>query len=53
MMVAAKTLAITAIDLFSDPAIVQAAKEEFIKQKGNYQYKPLLGDRSPALNYRD
>ncbi len=53
MMVAAKAIALTAIDLFSDAALIQKAKEEFVKDKGDYQYKPLLGDRKPALNYRD
>jgi aminobenzoyl-glutamate utilization protein B len=53
MMVAAKTMALTAIDLFADPAIISKAKEEFIRSVGNYQYKALLGDRKPALNYRD
>ena len=53
MMVAAKTMALTVIDLFTDPVLVAAAKEEFKKDKGDYQYKALLGDRKPALNYRD
>jgi aminobenzoyl-glutamate utilization protein B len=53
MMVAAKTLAFTAIDLFTTPALIQKAKAEFIETKGDYQYKALLGDRKPALNYRD
>jgi aminobenzoyl-glutamate utilization protein B len=53
MMVAAKTMALAAIDLFTDPALVATAKEEFKKDKGDYQYKALLGDRKPALNYRD
>ena len=53
MMVAAKTMALTAIDLYTDPSLVAKAKEEFIKNKGDYQYKALLGDRKPALNYRD
>ncbi len=53
MMVAAKTMALTAIDLYTNPALVQKAKEEFKKDKGDYQYKALLGDRKPALNYRD
>ena len=53
MMVAAKTLALTAIDLFTNPALIIKAKEEFIQSKGDYQYKALLGDRKPALNYRD
>lgn len=53
MMVAAKTMALTAIDLFLDPSQVAKAKEEFIKAKGDYKYEALLGDRKPALNYRD
>ena len=53
MIVAAKTLAFTAIDLFSDRKIIEAAKQEFLKLKGDYQYKALLGDRKPALDYRD
>jgi aminobenzoyl-glutamate utilization protein B len=53
MMVAAKTLALTAIDLYQNPSVVEAAKKEFVQAKGNYQYKALLGDRKPALNYRD
>ena len=53
MMVAAKTMALTAIDLFTNPELIKKAKEEFIISKGNYKYKALLGDRRPALNYRD
>ncbi|MHA4807950.1 amidohydrolase [Flavitalea flava] len=53
MMVAAKTMALTAIDLYTDPSLIEKAKEEFKKDKGDYQYKALLGDRKPALNYRD
>lgn len=53
MMVAAKTMALTAIDLFTDAALITRAKEEFKQSRGDYQYKALLGDRKPALNYRD
>ncbi len=53
MMVAAKTMALTAIDLFTQPALLQQAKEEFIEAKGDYVYKALLGDRMPPLDYRD
>ena len=53
MMVAAKTMTLTAIDLFTNPAIIPAAAAEFKKLKGDYQYKALLGERQPALNYRD
>ena len=53
MLNASKTMAMTAIDLYLQPALIQKAKEEFQKQKGDYQYKALLGDRLPALTYRD
>jgi len=53
MMVAAKVMALTAIDLYQSPGLVENAKKEFIQSKGNYQYEALLGDISPALNYRD
>ena len=54
LIVAAKTMALTAIDLYTDPALIVKAKDEFIKARGNnFQYKALLGDRKPALNYRD
>lgn len=53
MMVAAKTMALTAIDLFTDPSLIQRSKDEFLKTKGDYKYEALLGNRKPALNYRD
>jgi len=54
MMVAAKTLAVTAMDLFSSPDIVAKAKLEFLKARGkDFKYIPLLGDRPPALDYRN
>ena len=53
LMVAAKTMALTAIDLFQQPALIIKAKEEFKTKLGSYQYQALLGDRKPALNYRD
>jgi aminobenzoyl-glutamate utilization protein B len=53
MMVAAKTMALMAIDLYTEPTLIEKAKLEFKKDKGDYQYKALLGDISPALNYRD
>lgn len=53
MLVAAKTMALTAIDLFTDPTLIQKSKDEFLKLKGDYKYEALLGSRKPALNYRD
>ena len=54
MMVAAKTIALTGIDLIDNPELVAAAKKEFLEKRGDdFIYTPLLGDRKPALNYRD
>ncbi len=54
MIVAAKTLATTAIDLFQNEKTIADAKAEFEKRRGaDFSYKALLGDRKPALNYRD
>ncbi len=54
MMVAAKTLTKTAIDLFSNTEIIEKAKAEFIEKRGkDFKYIPLLGDRPPALDYRN
>jgi len=53
MMVAAKTMALTARDLMRKPALIEAARAEFEERRGgNFQYKPLLGDRDPPLDYR-
>ncbi len=53
MMVAAKTLTLTAIDLFENDELIAKAKAEFIERRGiDFKYVPLLGDRPPALNYR-
>lgn len=53
MMVAAKTMALMGIDLFTRPDLVAQAKAEFKMVRGNYKYEALLGERKPALNYRD
>jgi aminobenzoyl-glutamate utilization protein B len=53
MMVAAKTLALTAIDLLASPALVGAAAAEYRKAVGpDFVYVPLVGDRAPPLDYR-
>ncbi|MCX6331338.1 MAG: amidohydrolase [Bacteroidetes bacterium] len=53
MLVASKAMALTAIDLMSNPLLIQKANQEFKSMIGDYKYKPLLGDIKPALNYRD
>jgi aminobenzoyl-glutamate utilization protein B len=54
MMVAAKTIALTAIDIFESPNVITESWNELKKRRGdNFVYEALLGDRKPALNYRD
>jgi len=54
MMVAAKTLSLSAIELFSNPKLIEAAKKEHLERLGtDFKYIPLIGDRAPALNYRN
>lgn len=54
MMIAGKTLALTAIDLFHDPKTVAAAKQDFAKRKGSIVYSSRVPEGAkPPLNYRD
>ena len=54
MINAAKVLVLTGIDLFTQPALIEKATTEFNQAKGaGFEYKAMLGDRKPALNYRD
>ncbi len=54
MMMAAKTMALSIIDVFSNPATIDAAWKELKKRTGeNFKYESLIGDRPPALNYRN
>lgn len=54
MMIAAKTLALTGMQLLDSPKLIQAARENFIEKRGkDFIYKPMLGDRKPALDYRN
>ncbi len=54
MMVAAKTLALTAMQLIDNPKIINAAKEDFLQKRGtDFKYTPMIGDRKPALDYRN
>ena len=53
MIVAAKSMALTTMDLFTDPTHIQKAKAEFDQKRGpNFVYKTRLEDRKPALDYR-
>ena len=52
MMVAAKTMALTMAELFSEPSHLVKAKEEFDRRTAGHPYRPLIGDRKPPLDYR-
>jgi aminobenzoyl-glutamate utilization protein B len=53
MIVAAKTLTLTAIDLFGDSKLIEEARAEYRAKVGpNFVYKALIGDRKPPLDYR-
>jgi aminobenzoyl-glutamate utilization protein B len=53
MMVAAKTLALSAIDLFLDPKLVTAAKADFKKRVDPGVYRSLIpAEQKPNPNYR-
>lgn len=52
-VVAAKALSLTAMRLFSEPALVKQAREEFDGRRGkDFSYQPLLERKDPPLDYR-
>ena len=54
MMVAAKTMALTAMDLFTDPAQVKAARDDYEKRRAGFEYRSRVpADQKPPLTYRD
>ena len=54
MVVAAKTLALTAVDLLTDPKLVAAARASFDKRRSGGDYRSRIpADHKPPLNYRD
>ncbi len=53
MMIAAKTIALSAADIFQQPSIIKPALDELIKARGaSFKYRSLAGDRNPPLDYR-
>ncbi len=54
MILAAKTLALTALSLMSDQNTLTEAQAELKQRQGkNFVYQSLLGDRQPPLDYRN
>jgi aminobenzoyl-glutamate utilization protein B len=53
MHVAAKTLALTALDLLMDPAKVKAARADFEARRKGLEYRSRIpADMPPPLEYR-
>ena len=54
MVVAAKGLTLSAMDLFTNPGLVDAAKTSFAKRRSGFEYQSRVpADHKPPLNYRD
>lgn len=52
-VVAAKTIALTAAELFRSPETLAAAKAEMLTARGpDFRYVAMVGDRAPPLDYR-
>lgn len=49
---AAAALALAAVELYSDPELVRAARREFEQRRGGAPYRPLLQRERPPLDYR-
>jgi aminobenzoyl-glutamate utilization protein B len=53
MVLASKVLATTAVEIFTNPALVEEARREFEERRGpDFVYQSLIGDRAPPLDYR-
>ena len=52
MLVAAKTLTLSAIDLMTQQPIIEKAKQELNTVRGkDFKYESLVGTRKPPLDY--
>ena len=53
MHLAARTLALAAVDLFTSPEVLQQATAELRQRRGNAEYQSLMQPgQKPPLNYR-
>ncbi len=54
MAVAAKTLALSAVDLMQDAKLIEAARADFNKRRAGHDYRSRIpANQKPPLNYRD
>ncbi|MCU0368561.1 MAG: amidohydrolase [Cyclobacteriaceae bacterium] len=50
---AAKTIAMTGIDIFNNPTVINKATKELADYVGpDFKYKSMIGDRKPPLDFR-
>lgn len=53
MLLAAKAMAVTGVELMQKPKLINEAKKEFEQRRGEgFEYQSLVGDRQPPLDYR-
>jgi len=53
MINAAKVLAMTASDFMQDSELIGTARDDWAEARGeDFEYKAMLGDRDPPLDYR-
>jgi len=53
MIIASKAIALTVVDLFASPQLVQAAKDDFAKEMtGKAYHSPIPDGQKPLINYR-
>ena len=48
LLVAAKTIAATAIDLYQDPALIESVKADFAQARGDTPWQTLIPEGQPA-----
>jgi aminobenzoyl-glutamate utilization protein B len=50
MAYAAKAMAMTMVDLFEDPALLEKMKREFLDRKGDYVYQGMVPEGPPPID---
>ena len=48
LVIAAKVMAATAVDLYTDPALIERAKEEYARTAGKMTFKTVIPEGQPA-----
>jgi aminobenzoyl-glutamate utilization protein B len=50
MIYAAKAMAMTMVDLFDNPKLVEAVKAEYKERKGDEKYEPMIPEGPPPIS---